>query len=488
MSMRKKNFAKGMALCLTLALVLGNAPGLSGSVRESKAADTAGTTESAADPSTEPSGSPSSEPSVGPTPTPSSVASGSAADVDLSLYKPTAPQSVTARGGSKRVRLTWSKVSGADGYYIYARPTGTAAYTKAATVKDGSTVTYDKTSLLQNTTYYFQVSAYRIVNGTEVEGSLSTVVSAKTAAVSATSKAAKKYNTKALFTKSPAYKKYTAMKNRMNYSKGFAIPGMKNTNVGGFACKTMMPQAMCYAGNYLLISAYDTKGIDYSVIYVVSKAAKSYITTIILPSKAKVGGMAYDGTNIWISKGTSVGCFPYSFVNEAVNSGSAYKKLAAYTSVCKVKTSASYMGYYDGTLWVGPYSASSTKMYGYTIGNKTTVPSLTQRYSMAVPSRSRGITFDADGTLILSRSYRTKLTQSGYISQIRTYMPSYSNVSATGKILKNTALSITKMPPKVEGMAVYGTYTYTLFSSCQCSTCKYPVDRVIALKTSKLIG
>lgn len=485
MNVKKKNFAKGLSLCLTLALVLGNVSGLGGSVQKSKAADTAnttGTTESTENTSPEPSISPN------PTPTPSSVVSGGAVTGDLSQYKLPAPQTVTTRGGSKRVRLTWSSVSGADGYYIYARPTGTAAFTKAVTIKDGNTLTYDKKSLLQNTTYYFQVSAYRIVNGTEVEGALSTVVSAKTAAVAATSKAAKNYSTKALFTKSPAYKKYTAMKNRMNYSKSFSIPGMKNTNVGGFACKTMMPQAICYAGNYLLISAYDTKGIDYSVIYVVSKAAKSYITTIVLPSKAKVGGMAYDGKNIWISKGTSVACFPYSYVNEVVNSGSAYKTLAAYTSVCKVKTSASYLGYYDGTLWVGPNSASSTKMYGYTVNNTTATPSLTQRYFMAVPSRTQGITFNADGTLILSRSYRTKLTQSGYISQIRTYMPSYGNVSATGKILKNTALATTKMPPKVEGMAVYGTYTYTLFSSCQCSTCKYPVDRVIALKTSRLVG
>lgn len=486
MNGKKKNFARGMALCLTLALIMGNAPGLNGLVRESKAADTSGTTQPTESPSPSPGASPDS--TVSPAPSPSTTASGGGVAVDLSQYRPAAPESVAARGGSKRVRITWKSVVGAEGYYIYARPSGTAAYTKAATIKDGTVTTYDKTSLLQNTTYYFQVSAYRTVYNTEVESTLSAAVSAKTAAVSATSKAAKKYITKAKFTKSPAYKKYTAMKNRMNYSKGFSIPGMKNTNVGGFACTTMMPQAMCYAGNYLLISAYDTKGIDYSVIYVVSKAAKSYITTIVLPSKAKVGGMAYDGKNIWISKGTSVGCFPYSFINDAVNSGSAYKTLTAYTSVCKVKTSSSYMGYYDGTLWVGPYSAGSTRMYGYTVNEKEKIPTLTQRYSMAMPSRCQGITFDKDGTMIVSRSYRTKLTQSGYISQLRTYMPSYGKVSATGKILKNTALAKTKMPPKVEGMAIYGTYTYTLFSSCQCSSCKYPVDRVIALKTNKLLG
>ena len=54
-------------------------------------------------------------------------------------------------------------------------------------------------------------------------------------------------------------------------------------------------------------------------------------------------------------------------------------------------------------------------------------------------------------------------------------------------MLKNAALKVTTMPPMVEGLAVYGTYTYALFSSGYYTSCKYPVDRVIAMKTSKLV-
>ena len=152
-----------------------------------------------------------------------------------------------------------------------------------------------------------------------------------------------------------------------------------------------------------------------------------------------------------------------------------------------MKTSASYVGYYDGILWVGPNSASATQMYGYGVNDKDTIPFLTEQYSMAMPSRTQGITFNADGTMFVTRSYRVKTTQSGYISQIRTYQPSYGSASKTGKIKKNTMLAKNAMPPKVEGMAIYGSYMYTVFSSCQYSNCKYPVDRVIALKTSKLL-
>ncbi|MBO5486489.1 MAG: hypothetical protein J5988_06115, partial [Eubacterium sp.] len=432
--MRKKTTAKAMAMCLTLAMVVGVLPQTG--MPKAIAAETTDETQTNGDSQVASGGGIT----VTPTPTPGT---------DSEQYKPATP-TIELRGGSKRVRVTWKKIEGADGYCIYSRPSTDSAYTKTDTISDGTVTTYDKKSLLQNTTYYFRMTAYKNVNGTIVESDLSAAVSAKTAAVSATSKTAKKYSTKTSFTKSPAYKTYKKMRTYMSYTRSFAIPGMKTTNVAGFQCTSMIPQAICHAGSYLLISAYDSKGVDYSVIYVVSKAAKSYVTTIVLPSKAKVGGMAYDGTNIWISKGTSVASFPYSVVTDAVNSGASYMTLANYSTVNKVNGTASYMGYYNNVLWVGSFSQSSSTMYGYSIADKTKAPSLQQTYTMTVPSKTQGITFDSDGKMILTRSYRTKKAKSGYISQIRTYYPSYSNAGTNGNILKNTALAVTTMPPMVE--------------------------------------
>ena len=39
-----------------------------------------------------------------------------------------------------------------------------------------------------------------------------------------------------------------------------------------------------------------------------------------------------------------------------------------------------------------------------------------------------------------------------------------------------------------KGVAIYGTYSYVLFSSSCYTSCKYPVDRVLALKTTKLLS
>ena len=59
------------------------------------------------------------------------------------------------------IKVTWSKVSKASGYYIY-RKTGTSkTWQKIATIKKGTTVSYlDKKSLVNGTQYTYMVKAY----------------------------------------------------------------------------------------------------------------------------------------------------------------------------------------------------------------------------------------------------------------------------------------------------------------------------------------
>ena len=91
MDRKGKKLAKGLAVCLTMAMVLGSMPEFAGAVKESKAADLPGGT-----------------------PDDANTVTGGAVEVDLSQYAPTSPSTVKAKSGSKRVRLTWSGVSNAD--------------------------------------------------------------------------------------------------------------------------------------------------------------------------------------------------------------------------------------------------------------------------------------------------------------------------------------------------------------------------------------
>ena len=55
--------------------------------------------------------------------------------------------------------MTWGKVTGATGYNVYRKVTG-GSWSRIATVKSGSTVTYTNKSLSSKKTYYYTVRAY----------------------------------------------------------------------------------------------------------------------------------------------------------------------------------------------------------------------------------------------------------------------------------------------------------------------------------------
>ena len=175
-----------------------------------------------------------------PTPEPSPTAEPSPGIVD----PPQTPTISLVKGGNKRVKIYWGKISNAVGYKIYYSTSKTGTYSLAKTIKSNTTVKYVKTGLTQNQTYYFKMTAYTSSNNIVAESVYSNIVSAKTGAIGATSKAAKTYSTKAKFQKSPAYKKYAALSKYCTYSKSFPIPGMKTTNVGGFAATKMIPQGI----------------------------------------------------------------------------------------------------------------------------------------------------------------------------------------------------------------------------------------------------
>lgn len=258
--------------------------------------------------------------------------------------------------------------------------------------------------LKKNTKYYVKIEAVRTVSGITMS-SVSTVKSIKTASkkVKATSISAKFFKTKKAFKKSAAYKKYKAFKKRVSYAKSYVIPGLVGTNVGGFYATRMVPQSVTFAGNYLLISAYDYTKKQESVIYVMNKTTRKYITTIVLPHTGHVGGITFDGENVWVTYGKNLQSFKFNQVQAAVLSGRPYYEIYRFASVVKMPETMSYVTYYNNRIWAAAYSEFSSKyMYGYTIQNKSAAPSLTYTNRILMPNRTQGVAFTTSGKMIVS--------------------------------------------------------------------------------------
>lgn len=405
---------------------------------------------------------------------------------DVSLYgtAPAIPKISQFKGGDKRVKVYWNKVTGAEQFRIYISKKSTSGFQLAGTVSADDARFFAKDGLTQKKKYYVKVVSVRTVSGMELT-STSVVKSATTKKAKATSTSAKLYSTKKKFKKSKAYKKYSAFRKKVSYKKSFIVPGLKNTNVGGFNTSRMVPQSITFAGDYLLISAYDYSKAQESVIYIMNKKTQKYISTIVLPHKGHVGGITYDGVNLWIAYGKNLQCLKFSVVQAAAQGNRAFTEITRLTTVCPMPDTVSYVSYYKGKIWAGAYNEKIQKyMYGYSIVNKQGVPTLVQTNRILMPNRTQGVAFTSDGKMIVSRSCQTKAGKSGFISQLVTYKPTWNLSSPT--IKKNKKKKVVKMPPMNEGIAISGSYAYVIFESTAFSGCEAPVDRVAAFKTSKI--
>ncbi|MCH5264432.1 MAG: fibronectin type III domain-containing protein [Lachnospiraceae bacterium] len=399
---------------------------------------------------------------------------------------PKIPEISELKGGDKRVKVYWKKCTGAEQFRIYISTSASDGFTLAATVSSEEPRLYGIDGLLQKKKYYVKMVSVRTVSGMELT-SESTVKNATTKKATATSTAAKYYSTKKKFQNSPAYKKYKAFRKQIVYNKSYIVPGLKVTNVAGFNTTRMVPQSITFAKKYLLISAYDYSKAQESVIYIMERKTREYITSLVLPHKGHVGGMAFDGTNLWIAYGKNLQCIKYSVVKNAALSGKAYTEIYHFTTVAAMPETVSYVAYYQDRVWAGAYNEKSKKyMYGYSIASKTGVPVLTQTNRMLMPNRTQGVAFTTEGKMIISRSCQTKKGRSGFICRLETYNPTWnlSNYS----LKKNKRKKIVKMPPMNEGIAIYGAYTYIIYESPAFFECPAPVDRVAAFKTKKISG
>ncbi|MCB6993071.1 leucine-rich repeat protein [bacterium 210820-DFI.6.37] len=83
------------------------------------------------------------------------------------------------KGGVRKIKVTWKKVTGASGYTVARSLKKTKSYKTVKTVKSGKTVKYTTGKLKKGKRYYFKVRAYRSVKGKKVYGAYSSVVSYK---------------------------------------------------------------------------------------------------------------------------------------------------------------------------------------------------------------------------------------------------------------------------------------------------------------------
>ena len=400
----------------------------------------------------------------------------------LSMTTIPAAPSITVKGGDTKTRISWNAVSGADGYTIYQYQN--AQYIPIMVLTGNESVQYIQNDLTNGQEYQYQVTAYKTFQGINYESAASKEAKATAAEVAETSTEPKLFKTKKAFKKSQTYKKCKTVKKKVNYNKSIPMPGMINTNVAGFGCTSMIPQGLTIAEDYMLMAAYDSKKVENSVIYVMNKSNGKLLTTIILPNKPHVGGVAYDGSNIWITQSKSLRSFKFSEIETAVKNESSYYEIADYDTVQSLSHKAGSVVYYYDLLWVASYNElAKGVLTSYQIDSKEKSPVLVYCEQVKIPSKVQGIEFTENGRLLLSRSCQTDSSKRGFFHQVDVYKPDLEFID-DGEIKLGKVRNTIDMPTMGEEIAIDGNYVYINFESVSFGSAVKPMDRICAFPLS----
>ncbi len=293
------------------------------------------------------------------------------------------------------------------------------------------------------------------------------------------------------------------------------VPGLKATDILGKSCGQMVPQGICIAGDYMLITAYDSGEITGkntrrkmypSALYVLSNQnpkERRLLTTIILPDVNHVGGVAFDGANVWIAKSTDRQCsvISYERIREAVDSGKSSVELLNYDQNVPCGVIASFVTWHDNKLWVGTYTnriSGNGWLRSFQVEKETGVPkengesghsfTLQKQDEIVIPGFANGASFVKRG----EKTYLAVTTSRGRYFDSRVYFYEVHQDIYTGKNVYYSYSSC-RFPPMAEELICDGDSTYFLFeSSATCYStpvyrkCSYPVDRICAVSTWKL--
>ena len=217
------------------------------------------------------------------------------------------------------------------------------------------------------------------------------------------------------------------------------------------------PQGLCITEDFVLISAYSGIRNKLGTVKIFDKRSGEYLISLGMDAKSHLGGLTYDGKNIWIcnSSKMAVERIEYSLVLQLVKEYRGKKiDVRNMVDVYRVNNIPSGITYYDGYLWITTHSVISNSVmikYQYDdLENRLFSESI-----YGIPPKVQGITFNENGEVYLSISYGRKNTS---------YIKKYNSVDTMSHNVNSCTESI-KLPPCAEGIVYREQKLFLIFES-----------------------
>ena len=247
-----------------------------------------------------------------------------------------------------------------------------------------------------------------------------------------------------------------------SFCENLNIPGMPQSRELDYEHKYIFStnqclQGLCITDQYVLITSDSVESGCYGELFIFDKETGEYLVTLAMDEDSHLGGIAWDGTNIWIcnSSNNTIERIPYAFIERVATKEYGTVILALnLMETYKVLNSPSGIAYENGYLWIVSHNIwGNANMIAYQYDSQINTLFVIDQY--VIPSQVQGIVFDEKGSVYLSISYGRR--RSSYIRK-------YTSLTQLDSNLEDYEWSI-EMPPCSEGIEVIDAKLYVLFES-----------------------
>lgn len=285
--------------------------------------------------------------------------------------------------------------------------------------------------------------------------------------------------------------KFVHLKNvPFSFIQTIEIPGMPDEKKDTFwdrFSNSQCPQGICFTEEYVLITCYSFEDDCLGEFMVFDRVTGEYLITLGMDKKSHLGGIAYDGKNVWVcnSSTKTIERISYDFIQlMATENKGQVIDATGVVDIYKVKNIPSCITYYNGRLWIATHNklVESQMVAYYYSSTKDELISLS---TYNIPSQVQGITFGKNGEVYLCSSYGRKLS-----SYIRKYDSVYEMTTNVSK----PSLTI-EMPPCAEEIDFDNGELFVIFESAAekyyegtdgNGTSLSPLDKILVIEINQL--
>lgn len=240
------------------------------------------------------------------------------------------------------------------------------------------------------------------------------------------------------------------------------IPGMPSTRERDYlenliGSENQCLQGLCFTPEYVMMTSYSEHAATPGSLMIFDRRDGEYLVTLGMKQESHLGGIAFDGSNIWIchSDSNTLERIPYEFIRKiAEDAPKCFVDAAALLDEYHLKNIPSCITCYGERIWVATHTKlfdSEMLSYSYCEEDDT----LTAVETYHIPSKVQGIAFDQDGAVYLSTSYGRNNSS---------YLKVYVSLLTLNRRPNHPDVKV-EMPPCSEEIVIADGSVYILFES-----------------------